>query len=131
MSFLFKKNERAYILCWDGIKTDNWLKLLKLNYLQFRKKKQSFGRGWVGQNKKGRILQKIQKLISGGRRDYYLELESILRLPLLNITHKPIKISWVGGSVWKALEKYFLNTDEFISNKTSSCFLLHIWLKYL
>ena len=42
VSFIFKKNERAYILCKDGIKTDNWLKPFKLNYLQFRKKNNPF-----------------------------------------------------------------------------------------
>ena len=32
-SFLLKKNERAYVVGSDGIKTDNWLKLFKLNCL--------------------------------------------------------------------------------------------------
>ena len=37
VSFLFKKNERTYILGKDEIKTDNWLKLFELNCLQFYK----------------------------------------------------------------------------------------------
>ena len=38
VSFLFKKNGKLYILCQHGIKTDNRLKLFKLNCLQFHKK---------------------------------------------------------------------------------------------
>ena len=99
--FLFKKIERVYILSYDGIKTDNWLKLFELN--SFWNKTISIGNVWnICKIKSGKLISAVGQIRNGSptksqkinkRGDYYLELKNIQQKPQLLKVLRLLKVT--------------------------------------